>query len=97
MAKYAIFNLQMPHCGSWNGKWSLEGLKHAIAKVVDNDQLDRQSFFHDFGDGWVAKVTVHIVEGESAKDAALKDSEGFAGYEWMAESILRNGEIKSGN
>lgn len=84
---YAFFRLSMPKVNSWNGKWSGEG-KNLVAKaVVQNDDLIGRSFLHDFGDGWVAQVTV-------SRDDSDKGSEGFFGYEWMITSLIEHGEIR---
>lgn len=92
------FELSMPHCGSWNGKWSGENDVHIITKT-DRDigkkrcqELDGKSFYYNWDDGWSACVHCRIID---AKEAAKlrKKNRGFCGYDWMVRSIVLNDEI----
>lgn len=95
------FILTMPRNNSWNGKWSGDERIHAIVRNVGSTQkagikysamAADGPYWYDFGDGWAAQVDVRIVErGEAAK--LRKKSCGFAGYEWMIESIRDHGKI----
>ena len=95
------FELTMPNCGSWNGKWSGEKDLHIITKT-DRDiglnkkriqELDGKRFYYRWDDGWTACVSCRIVD---AKEAAKlrKRNRGFCGYDWMVKSIILNGEIE---
>ncbi len=101
MAKFAIFTLRMPNSGSWNGQWSGSGTKYAVSReltrrVEETGNIkDGDSHYYNFGDGWGASVSVEIVEGAKAKNAAIKDSRGFCSYDWMVDSIIKNGKIIS--
>lgn len=46
----------------------------------------------DFGDGWGANVRAEIINGAGATKRR-KNSKGFAGYDWMVQSIIFYGEI----
>lgn len=54
---------------------------------------DGACHYYNFGDGWGAGVSVKIVDGVKGKNAAIKGSKGFCGYEWMIDSILERGKI----
>lgn len=99
------FELTMPNVGSWNGQWTGADKKYFVTKKVSKRYLDKQEYFkelrekgkdswhYNFGDGWGANVTVEIVDSpEAAK--RRKQSKGFAGYNWMIDSIIYYGEIK---
>ena len=89
------FELTMPNVGSWDGKWTGEGQAKFRTRKVDRkkeNELDGQSFYYNFGDGWGASVRVEKVD---AREAARrrKKSVGFSGYEWMIDEILEHGRI----
>lgn len=89
----AAFFLSMPTNNAWNGKWSGEGRLYVVTRRV-LQMPDRTSYAYSFGDGWTARIDVKKVD--SKESARLKrKSVGFAGYEWMIDSIFRHGEIKS--
>ena len=99
------FELSMPNIGSWNGKWTGEG--KCYAKVLNFTQKYGTSkaaqekaksilgkrFSYDFGDGWRAEVKVSKVDSKAAAKLR-KNSAGFMGYDWMIDSILRDGKIQ---
>ena len=92
------FRLSMPGNNSWNGRWSGEGRNYSIVKSLPAtkvlallDGKDSRSWGYNFGDGWYASVTARIVPAGER----LRKSDGFAGYEWMVESILADGDIYS--
>lgn len=96
------FELSMPRVNTWNGRWT--GEKNYYAKVRNMGRskkadeksqaiLEKRSFRYDFGDGWVACITVtRVTQREAAK--ARRKSCGFYGYDWMVESIINHGLIK---
>lgn len=98
------FELTMPNVGSWNGKWTGADKKYFfIEKISDRDlsskehfkkllEYGRDSWYYNFGDGWGANVKVEIIDGTEYRKRK-KISSGFAGYEWMIDSIKRYGEI----
>lgn len=96
-----LFTLGMPNVGSWNGTWGSEKSLHArirtFRKTKSNEEkikklVESGYFYYNFGDGWGASVTVTI---PTDKDVlrVKKHSIGFAGYDWMIDSILSYGEI----
>jgi len=95
-----VFELDMPQAGSWNGQWSGAGQYRAIVKEIigkgaktrEAEILKGSPYTYDFGDGWVARITVRRVIGHEAT-RARKRSVGFAGYDWMVTSIIKNGKI----
>lgn len=99
------FELTMPSAGSWNGKWTGASKKYFIVQNISKKYIDKAQHFealrnkgtdswhHDFGDGWSAKVTARAVDAAQAKQHR-KESSGFMGYDWMVRSIISNGEIK---
>ena len=91
------FVLTMPGNASWDGRWSGDGKIHARTRSLPGlkaKELDGQDFYHSFGDGWLAMVRAKIVDakGRRAMDRA---SDGFCGYEWMIDSIVKHGRIES--
>ena len=96
------FTLSMPNVGSWNGRWSGEGILYA--KIIDFGRgkkgteraekiLEKGYFHYSFSDGWSAGVTVKKVFGQEVR-RIRRQSKGFCGYEWMIESIRRHGDIR---
>jgi hypothetical protein len=97
------FELSMPNVGSWNGKWSGRDNYYAIVRssscskksVEKFERIANEGYYHyNFGDGWSAGVTVKKVEGPEVRKIK-KNSRGFCGYDWMVDSILENGTIKT--
>lgn len=96
--KHLIFTLTMPHCGSWNGRWSGENSKFVRARSLTNRNYAKLpknilgSHYYRWDDGWEACVTVEVVDSRE-KHKRLKNSEGFCGYNWMINSLLLTGKI----
>ena len=93
------FELSMPNCGSWNGKWSGERDIHAILKTTRSKtemqkfrELDGKDWYYRWDDGWTACVTAKIIDSKEATRIRNKNA-GFCGYGWMVESILKHGKI----
>lgn len=51
------------------------------------------SFTYRWEDGWCAHIEAKLVETKE-KTAILRKSRGFAGYDWMVDSILSKGIIE---
>lgn len=89
-----IFELTMPNCGSWNGKWS--GEKRLYAKSRRNNQVPKEvvgkKFYYRWDDGWTACVSVKKVDYREGRKIMRKSS-GFCGYDWMIDSIINYGKI----
>jgi len=92
----------MPNVGSWNNRWS--GEKDFYAKVFNLGRskeatlkaqsiLDTGSFYHNFGDGWGASISVRKVDSNEARSIRRK-TKGFCGYDWMVNEIITFGEIR---
>lgn len=90
-----VFTLTMPNVGSWNGRWS--GEDKIYARTMKNCKVPKEvigkSFIHRWEDGWTACVSVEKVECREAQKIERK-SDGFCGYDWMIESIIKYGEIR---
>lgn len=96
--KYICFELTMPHCGSWNGKWSQENKGHFILKSVSNKFFKENknrligSWTHRWDDGWEAEITGKEITAVEKKKLH-KINAGFCGYNWMVDSIMLVGSI----
>jgi len=96
MAKTKVeFKLAMPGVASADGKWSGQDKNYTITKELTKDQVaklgDKKYWAYSFGDGWVAGIKARVLN----KDTQQKESDGFCGYDWMVESILKTGMIKA--
>lgn len=93
--KTLIFQLSMPGCASWDGKWSGAGRCYAVKRRVSAtkaDSLTGRSFSYNFGDGWRASVSAQTADAKTSREI-MKRSQGFCGYEWMINSIMSDGAI----
>lgn len=89
------FELSMPNNNSWNGKWTGDGECYCVVRTLkEPPKLGRYSY--NFGDGWRAAIDVREVTSSAAK-SLKKKSKGFCGYEWMIDSIIRHGDIRTEN
>ena len=84
--------LSMPGNNSWNGKWTGESENYSInvgnfGKTRAEELIGRYSYA--FGDGWVASVEIRKAKPRE------KVSGKFCGYNWMVDSIIRDGKILS--
>lgn len=89
-----MFELTMPNCGSWNGKWSQADRVHVRVRRdrdVPKELWDR-CFYYRWDDGWEACVSVTHMPAREAR-ALEKRSSGFSGYDWMITSIIKFGAI----
>ena len=95
------FKLSMPGVASWNGRWSGEGREYVIVKSLGRSKaagargaeiLAGAPYGYGFGDGWFASVSVREVDPAEARKLR-RTSAGFCGYDWMVESIIRDGKI----
>lgn len=64
-----LFELTMPHCGSWNRKWT--GAGRVYARTRRNSQVPEdvvgKDFFYRWDDGWTACVAVKKMDCREAK------------------------------
>lgn len=91
-----VFELTMPNRGSWNGKWSGDNRKFIRLRKnseVPKNLVDKR-YTYSWDDGWTACVTVTRMPADEAHKLERK-SDGFAGYDWMIDSIIRYGTILS--
>jgi hypothetical protein len=97
------FELTMPSRNSWNGRWSGENKR--FIKIVNLGRTQKAAaklakilndgpYRYSFGDGWVARVSVEAVDAVMARKLR-KLSSGFCGYDWMVDSILDHGDIRT--
>lgn len=92
-----VFELSMPHSGSWNGKWSGEGRAYIRVKC-DRDvpkALWDNDYYYRWDDGWEACVSVRHMPSVEARKLERK-SVGFCGYDWMINSLIMRGYIATG-
>jgi len=91
-----VFELSMPGVNSWNGRWTgEEGYYAKTRNIPEADAAALRGYYsYNFGDGWRAGVTVRRVDGRAAAKIRKKSS-GFCGYDWMIDSILRHGDIRT--
>ena len=86
------FKLTMPRRGSWDSHWSGEDRNYTLTRNLDDEtaaKLDGRSWSYCWPDGWCAEISARIVrEGEEQSP-----SDGFHGYGWMVDSILRHDKI----
>jgi hypothetical protein len=90
-----VFELTMPHKGSWNGKWSEEGTCFARTRserIVPKEYWN-ENFYYRWDDGWSACVSVEKVDCKEGNELRKK-SKGFCGYNWMVDSIIKKGVIE---
>ena len=86
------FLLTMPSRGSWNGEWSGDGHNYTLVRDLEDDAAEKingHSWSYIWSDGWIARVRASIVSAGKARAT----SDGFCGYDWMVDSILRYGKI----
>ena len=92
------YTLSMPHAPSWNGRWSGEELPHIVVRAYlskkRTEQADRiladGPYRYNFGDGWVAGISVEEVDSQEAAKMRRK-STGLCGYEWTIDTIEKYG------
>lgn len=99
---FVVFVLSMPGKGSWNGKWSGEGIPYQAVRQIGTSKVakergaalcDQQFFRHRWNDGWEALVKVRTVDAREARQIRRKSD--FCGYDWMIDSIIEHGEIEA--
>lgn len=101
-----LFEYGHSRIGSWDGKWSGEGSvfakevlltkerkQHLESLGIDCKKGVKHKFSHDFGDGWVAEINMTVGNKKDFKEI-MKASQGFMGYEWLIDSILKYGKVK---
>lgn len=89
-----VFELTMPHVGSWNGKWTGSGrlyIRVCKEKTVP-ESLWNKDFYYNWPDGWGACVSVTRMKSDEARKLERK-SAGFCNYDWMIESLIKDGYI----
>lgn len=102
MALIVVFELNMPS-SAVGRSWSRHNDVNAIVKTFrsKSDIARAQELLavgywrYAFGDGWVASVSMREVYGDEVRKIR-RSSKGFAGYEWMVNSIWDFGKIRIG-
>ncbi len=91
-----LFTLTMPGCGSWNGVDTGAGRFHGIIKSLSNEDskrvLETKDYRYTWDDGWSANIEVQKITGKD-RPKIERRSEGFRGYDWMVDSIIKHGKI----
>ncbi len=89
-----LFRLSMPNTGSWNGKWSGSERNYVLVRSIPEQRVGDlgipNSWYHNFGDGWGASVSATVM----AKGERKPKSDGFCGYDWMVDRIIRWGDTE---
>ena len=90
-----VFELTMPHCGSWNGKWT--GADRKYIRTRRECEVPKEywgkDFFYRWEDGWEACVSLTKMPAKEAMKLE-RNADGFAGYDWMIRSICKKGVIE---
>lgn len=89
-----VFELTMPHCGSWNGKWTGADRRYIRTRRecdVPKEHWDKD-FYYRWEDGWEACVSVRRMPVQEARKLE-RVSAGFSMYDWMIRSIIKHGKI----
>ena len=94
---YLAFELSMPSNNSWNSKWTGEDKKYIITRQIDDPEAaviyNHAPYWHDFQNNWIAQVDITRITNLEAEQ--LEElSDGFCGYDWMIDSIIKHGRIK---
>ena len=96
---FLSFELTMPNVGSWDGKWAGSKKPYFEFRKIDKkigiqfmEGQESKNFYYNFGDGWRAKVKVKKILSQE-KNKLERISAGFCNYDWMIDSILKNGKI----
>lgn len=100
-----LFEYVHTNIGSWDKKWSGSGKvyakevnltkdlkEHLEALGIDCGNGKNHTFHYDFKDGWACNVTMTVGTKTEFKKI-MKHSQGFLGYDWMIDSILKYGRI----
>ena len=89
-----VFELTMPHVGSWNGKWT--GADRLYIRTKRECEVPKDLYGKDFHyrweDGWGACVSVRKMDARESRKLERK-SDGFCGYDWMIRSLIKDGYI----
>ena len=93
------FTLTMPGRSSWNGTWSGDGDFYVLLRAIARSERERaaallshHNYSYSWPDGWRAAVAVREVSANEAR-RLRRTSHGFCGYDWMVDSLLKNGRI----
>jgi len=92
------FTLTMPGVNSWNGRWTGEDRLHVHVRTLTGKAAETamrhngKCYSYAWSDGWRASISVRQVAAPEATKLR-KRTKGFCGYEWMIDSILRDGGI----
>lgn len=89
------FTLSMPYRPS-TSSWGKER-DYRVFRSIDYPTLaklfplgrSQKSWFYSWSDGWRARVDGRIM----AQGERTKKTDGFCGYDWMVESLIRHGAI----
>jgi hypothetical protein len=88
------FRLSMPSTGNASSSSWGKDRDYVIVRTLPAAQADavlngttRQSWFHRWDDGWTALVTGRLMKTGERRPK----SDGFAGYDWMVDNIIRHG------
>ena len=89
------FTLTMPGRGGWNGQWSgSDRLYVDVRRRPPGCEITQCDFHYHWADGWTACVSARVVDAKEAERLRRKTN-GFAGHDWMIDSILSKGRIEA--
>ena len=93
MRKRVLFRLTMPNAGSWNGRWSGEGQNYILVRSLPEARVKElgipKTWHYSWGDGWGANVSARVMD----KGERAPKSDGFCGYDWMVDRMIRWGTM----
>ena len=97
---FLSFELTMPNAKCWDGQWTGSKKPYLAFRKIDKkiviqfmEGQESKNFYYNFGDDWRAKVKVKKILSKE-KNKLERISAGFCNYDWMIDSILKNGKIK---
>lgn len=90
MRRRVVFTLAL---GGGSSSSTTRAKRYAIVRSLKADDADRvirqRGFTHRWNDGWFA-----FIEVRAALPRERIQSDGFAGYSWMVDNIVRHGSTE---
>lgn len=91
MSQRVVFELSL---GGGSSSADTRSRRHRIVRSLRRDEaaslVRQRSFTYRWDDGWFA-----FIEVRNALPRERVQTDNFAGYGWMVDSIIRHGEIRA--